>query len=444
VKTAIAFLVVICAASAAFAQGARTAAPLTLAELEQLALANNPTRAAAEAALETTRALARQAGAKPNPVIGYSGRQLKDGTRDEHGFFWDQIIPLGGKLGKARTLYERTAEGDTANVELQRQRIISSVRTGYYRVLAAERQVQIHERLGALTAEAVGVTGQLFNVGAADRSDHLAIEIEALRIGLSLTAARNNLFAVRQELAALTGVADVADRPLTGSIEEAIPEIERAALLQRLIDSSPQMRYAKAEVERAKAATSLAQSVTSPDLLFRTGATYYMQIPAGSTRPLGWFGEFEAGLRIPLFNHNSGGIAAARADETRATAEVRRVELALRAEAAAQFAVYLSALNEAETYRTQILTRAEEAYRLFLARYKQMAAAYPQVLVAQQTLVTLSREYLASVDHVWRAALALQGLLAGDGLMAPGSGNMPFVSASLGSAGSGDGNRVAP
>jgi hypothetical protein len=66
------------------------------------------------------------------------------------------------------------------------------------------------------------------------------------------------------------------------------------------------------------------------------------------------------------------------------------------------------------------------------------------VLVAQQTLVTLSREYLASVDHVWRAALALQGLLAGDGLMAPGSGNMPFVSASLGSAGSGVGNRVAP
>jgi len=48
-----------------------------------------------------------------------------------------------------------------------------------------------------------------------------------------------------------------------------------------------------------------------------------------------------------------------------------------------------------------------------------MAAAYPQVLVAQQTLFTMTREYLGSIDRVWRSTAALQGMLAGDALTPP-------------------------
>lgn len=98
---------------------------------------------------------------------------------------------------------------------------------------------------------------------------------------------------------------------------------------------------------------------------------------------------------------------------------MRRLELSLRAAAAAQFATYLTAIRGMELYRTAILPRAEEAYRLYLARYREMGAAYPQVLVAQRTLFEMSREYLEAVDRAWRSALALQSGLAGDGLASP-------------------------
>ena len=97
-------------------------------------------------------------------------------------------------------------------------------------------------------------------------------------------------------------------------------------------------------------------------------------------------------MTVPLFNRNSAGVHAARADELRAEAERQRLELALRAEFAGVWAEYLSAARESETYRKEILPRAEEAYRLYLARYKEMAAAYPQVLVAQRRLLELSSE----------------------------------------------------
>jgi len=97
---------------------------------------------------------------------------------------------------------------------------------------------------------------------------------------------------------------------------------------------------------------------------------------------------------------------------------------------AAQFANYLTALRASEVYRAEILPRAEEAYRLYLSRYREMAAAYPQVLVAQRTFFEMSNEYLESLNEAWRAALQLQGFLAGDGLDAPagtGEGSEPSI-----------------
>jgi cobalt-zinc-cadmium efflux system outer membrane protein len=98
---------------------------------------------------------------------------------------------------------------------------------------------------------------------------------------------------------------------------------------------------------------------------------------------------------------------------------VTRLELSLQSRAASQFADYLTALRAAEDYRSEILPRAEEAYRLYLSRYRDMAAAYPQVLVAQRTFFEMSAEYLESLNEAWRAALRLQGFLAGDGLDPP-------------------------
>jgi cobalt-zinc-cadmium efflux system outer membrane protein len=125
------------------------------------------------------------------------------------------------------------------------------------------------------------------------------------------------------------------------------------------------------------------------------------------------------GVRVPLFNRNQGGLAAARADETRADAERRRLELELQARAATVFNEYLTALREAEVYRDEIVPTAEEAYRLYLARYREMAAAYPQVLIAQRTLFEMTTEYFESLEDAWRAALRLQGFLVGGGLEAP-------------------------
>jgi cobalt-zinc-cadmium efflux system outer membrane protein len=229
------------------------------------------------------------------------------------------------------------------------------------------------------------------------------------------------VFALRLQLAAAIGREDVADRRFAGTIDQLLPDLERAAVMQALVEQSPQMRAARAAVSRAQALTARTRRETFPDLFLRGGMAYNREHGEDTGKPIGWEGQIEGGISIPLFNRNQGGIAAARADEVRAEAELRRVELSLRSRAAAEFATYLTALRAAESYRADILPRAEQAYSMYLTRYREMAAAYPQVLVAQRTLFEMSREYVKQLDAAWRSALRLQGLLAGDGLQSPGT-----------------------
>ena len=396
--------------------------PITLSELEQLALQNNPTTRAASAGIDAARGQTRQAGAWPNPVIGYTSQEIKTGNLDiqgEYGFFVEQTIPLGGKLRLSRDVFQKAIDQAEAVRDLQRLRILSSVRETFYSVLLTERRIEVQERLAALASEAVGVTAQLFNVGAADRPDYLEIEIEAQRVQLRLNRAKNELVALRQQLAAVTGVREIAGRQVAGSIDTAIPELQREQAIRALLEQSPELRAARAQLERARAVTIRARREPYPDLFLRGGGAYNRERGGDTGRPFGWEGTFEAGVSVPIFNRNVGGIATARADETREQAEVTRLELSLQARAESEFATYLTSLRASETYRAEILPRAEEAYRLYLTRYRQMAAAYPQVLVAQRTLFEISTEYLESLNEAWRAAMRLQGFLAGEGLDAP-------------------------
>ena len=404
-----------------------TEAPLTLEQLERMALRNNPTMRQATSAVDAARGRARQAGAWPNPTIGYAADHLSGGPTSRwgiHGVFATQTIPLGGKLRLGRDVFEREAAQAQSLAELQQQRILSTVRTLYYEVLTIERRVDVLDRLAQLASEAVGVTRQLFNVGAADRPDVLEAEIEARRLQLDLNAARNTRFATWRRLAATVGDRALTPRPLATSIEAAVPELDRDTALKLTLDRSPEILAARAEIERNRAIVSRARKETFPDLFLRGGLAYNRELletsGGGAPQPVGREGSFEVGMSVPLFNRNQGGVAAARAEQSRAEAEMARLELSIESRIATVFDAYLTSLRSAEAYRDEMLPLAEEAYRLYLARYREAAAAYPQVLIAQRTLFQLSARYLEELEMAWRAALRIQGFLVNDdGLASP-------------------------
>lgn len=382
----------------------------SLEDLENRALKKNPALAQADAAIRAADARRLQAGLLPNPVVGYTAEDvpLDDTSEGKHGVFVAQEIPLGGKLRLSRKVLEQDLEQTRIAAESQRLLLLSELRRHYYRGLAAQARVDLRERLARLTREAVEVTKQLYNTGAADAPDQLAVENEALLREADLSAARIELDQAWATLHAVVADPDLEPGRLAGELAE-IPELDRGTLKDLLFEQSPDLRVARAQAARAEAALARARAERVPDLEIEAG----VREPRGSTPQAGDDQEAFAdiGFRLPIFNRNQGGIAAAEAELARARLEEQRVRLALEARFADTFGRYRQAAQRAETYREGILDRARLAHRQYLERYQQMMAAYPQVLITERTLIQSEEDYIDTLARAWDAAVSLQTLL---------------------------------
>jgi cobalt-zinc-cadmium efflux system outer membrane protein len=76
-------------------------------------------------------------------------------------------------------------------------------------------------------------------------------------------------------------------------------------------------------------------------------------------------------------------------------------------------------LISARRYKETILPRAERAYNLYLASFRQMAASYPQVLISQRTMFQVRENYLNALVEVRQNATRIEGFLLTGGLDAP-------------------------
>jgi cobalt-zinc-cadmium efflux system outer membrane protein len=80
---------------------------------------------------------------------------------------------------------------------------------------------------------------------------------------------------------------------------------------------------------------------------------------------------------------------------------------------------YRDALQTVERYRARVLAQAQQSHQLYLDRFREMAAAYPQVLITQRTLGQVRAEYVRALVEARQHAVLLDGLLLTGGLDAP-------------------------
>jgi Outer membrane efflux protein len=130
-----------------------------LEDLEHMAAAHNPTLAQAQRAVEAARSRQRQSGLYPNPTIGYEGDEIRGGTYGggEQGFFVEQPIILGGKLGLNRNVGASEVKERQAEAEAQRYRVENGVRMAYYHMLAAQERLAVDHDLVTIAQTTVGV-----------------------------------------------------------------------------------------------------------------------------------------------------------------------------------------------------------------------------------------------------------------------------------------------
>jgi cobalt-zinc-cadmium efflux system outer membrane protein len=401
-------------------EAAKAVPARNLDDFEALALKNNPTLKQAEAIAHLSAGLARQAGLWPNPSVGYQGEQIRGGSYGggEQGGFMQQTIVLGGKLGLRRNAFEQQKKEDDIGVEEQRLSVRGAVQVQFYSALTQLRIVEVRRKLLDIATDAATTAHQLGNVGQADAPDVLQAEVEAEQAKLEFVRAQREYIQSFEQLAVIAGDPHMPLALLTGDLDHP-PVIDTDRYLDDLVQDSPTLKRAQQEAVRADAELARDKREAIPDLTLRAGVQQNLELLEPSTHTVGVQSFATAGIQIPIFNRNHGNVQAAKAQVERGQKEVARIRLQLVQAAEPVLQQYLISKLEEERYRTQLLPRAHRAYELYLGKYRNMAAAYPEVIVSQRTLFQLEESYARTLSELWNTAVQLQNYLLTDGISPP-------------------------
>ncbi len=387
-----------------------------VADLERMALDAHPTVSQAQAAVRAAQGRTLQAGLYPNPVFGANGEHVAPVNRGGAlGGFIEQRIITAGKLGLDRKIFAEEEKAAQQSAELERLRVRNRARMLFYEGLAGQRMIEVRERLRGVANDTARIYGELANIGMADRPEVISAGIEARKAELALAQSRNDLEAVWRRTGALVRQPALATGVFEGNLDE-LPVIEYEAAFEKIEAGHPLLRAAQAQRARAEYALRRAEVQKIPDLQLRGGLRENGEMAEGvmgRPRRIGLEGIFDAGVEIPLFNRNQGGVTTARGELDAARFESDKLRLEFRSMLATEFAGYQNSVIAAKIHGESMIPQARQAYEMLVKNFRQMAVAYPQVIGAQRNLVQLEEARVEALRSAWVKVVEIEGLLAG-------------------------------
>jgi outer membrane protein, heavy metal efflux system len=389
-----------------------SSAGVMLADLEAMALRNNPTLAQTIRRVEAARGRWVQAGLYPNPVAGYIGSEIgNEGQSGQQGGFVGQEIVTNGKLRLSQNVVEQEIRQAEWACQAQRQRVLTDVRHSFYDVLIVQRTMELTSQLLRIGEEGVQASKSLMNAQEVARADVLQAHIEAESARVLLEQARNRHAASWRSLAAIVGAADMPPQRLAGEAWDGLRELTWEDTYSRLLAESPQLAAARAGVARAQATVAQERAQRVPNIDLQTAVQY------DNATQYTW-ATVQAGMPMPIFNRNQGNIRRAEAELMVAQNEVQRIQLELQQRLATVFEQYTTARYKVEKYSRDILPSAQESLDLANKGYRQDEYNYLFLLTAQRTYFQANLIYLDALRELRSAATAIEGNLLNNSLQA--------------------------
>ncbi|HTN75966.1 MAG TPA: TolC family protein [Pirellulaceae bacterium] len=388
--------------------------PLTLEDLEQMALTGNPAIARMQALVNAARGNWVQVGLPPNPTFGYEGQQIGSrGLAEQDGAFVEQEIVRGGKLRLNRQIAAQDVARAQQELAAMQQRVRTDVRMGYYQVLVAQRQLELSQELVRIGNEGAKSAEALFNAKEVGRADVLQAQIEVENVQILIQNARNRYASAWQGLSAVMGRGSVAPTPLQGDLEENAREFAWDHTLEHLLGNSPEISVAVAKIERARWTLERARVEPRPNVSV-TGLVNARDNGIGGASD----GSLTVSVPLPAWDRNQGRIAEAQAEVAAAQHALEQLELELRGRLAPVYERYANARNQVERYRARILPTAAESLDLSRRSYQAGETSYLTLLTAQRTFSQTNLSYLDSLRELRMAESEIEGLLLSNSLEA--------------------------
>ena len=373
--------------------------PIPTFELDRiidLALERNPMIAGAQSVIEQNEGRRTEAGAYPNPTIGFNTadaaiRDPSNGIRImERGVTVHQTVEWPGMRAARQDAAAAGLAGATVGLEESKLNLIAEVKGLFYELLLAERTVDLLQQNSETVQEVARIVRARVRSGEGPQFEAVKADVEVLKAKQELTKAKN---AVRVKLVGLDTLTAGALGPrykVQGDFRSLRDRLDPEQMAARDLSEHPILKRQGKLVEQAEFAVTKERQARVPNVTLYGG--YARE--AGREALVG-------GLSVPtpLWYRQQGHIATALGTQRKEEAELIRARNDL-GRAINQHA------REAETAQEQILVyeegllkQAQEALRIAQLSFRQGASSLLDVLDAQRVQRQITVDYnLARFD----------------------------------------------
>ncbi len=346
---------------------------VTLKELEQEALKNNPEIRMVEKRAESADEKRSLASAMPDPMIGYmvqnEGSPFQWTVGGEQtpmsmqGVVFSQEIPFPGKLSTMGRVAAKRAEREHESARETKYRILSNLRSGYYDYYLAYRSSDILNETKDIMKNFQRIAETRYGTGQGMQQDVLRAQLEVTMLLDKLAeeerkkesqAAMINSLTGRDPMALLGRPAELPVVTLTKSVDEL------AAMVNA---HSPALLGKERMVEQGEFEVSSSKKEFLPDMVVSGGWFFRGQLPD----------VWQASLmfKVPLYFWNkSTGVRAANAELSSARYDLESAKLMVMARVRDLYATAKTSEHHLHLYETGIIPQARMALQSATSNYQ--------------------------------------------------------------------------
>ena len=405
-------------------------AHLSLAEAMKIFRAQGLDLLIAEAQVQSAAGDARAAAAVANPTVGagYDRSFFKSGLY-ETSSGWS--VGLGDanaivdSLSGKRRLRIDVGQSALAAARLQRvdaQRTLElAVKQQYLQAALADASLAFAREVAASNTRTLELIRVRYSSGAVSEVDVARTETAKLEADSAVDRATAALREAKITLAFLLGRRrpsldfSVDAGQLHFVVPAALMDVTADQLVQRALESRPDLGAQAHQRERASSAVALAKRSRFPDI---AAGLQYQQEGSGQTAP----GNPAAitpptiGLNIsatlPVFYQQQGEIQKAQADLAIQEVQIEKVRAEIVSDVELAFGAYQVSRLLVERAEGRLLERATRSRDLVTIQYQKGAASLIEYLDAQRTFIAVNASYLQDLAAYWTAVFQLESATA--------------------------------
>lgn len=389
----------------------REALAISLEEVLQIALKENPELKAAQSKVAASKSRIKSSASLPDPWIGLEYQNVPKGTArfqdaEMKMYTISQEIPWPGKLSIRAKVSRGQASLVEAEYKAKERDIIAQVKQAYYDLYLTYKLIDINRENTELAKQIVKVAERKYTVSKASLAEVLKMQVEAAKLNNQLITLENKKQIAQAKLNTLLNREISTEISIPEYREEnpfpySLEELYRLTKINR-----PELLGATTAVKQSNLNLSLTKREYLPDFML----TYKQRFATGDM-PSGWDGMFNIMVPLWFWQKQNNLVDEMQAEKEMALADYKAMENMALLEVKQMYLKLDAAQRQINLTKNSILPQAEQVLKISQTGYEADKVEFLDLLDSQRIYLEAEQDYYMSLVDYQMALIDLEKIV---------------------------------